>query len=877
MKKIVLLDGNAIMHRAFHALPPLTSPDGQPTNAVYGFVTILLKIIDELQPEYIAATFDMAGPTFRHVAYERYKATRVKAPDELYAQLPTIKAILGVLSIPVYEKQGFEADDVIGTLARILERHKPSMETIIVTGDLDTLQLVSKKTKVYTMKKGISDTILYDEKAVFERYGFSPERVIDYKGLRGDPSDNIPGVRGIGEKGATELIQEFGTIENIYKNISKVKSESVRKKLEIQKEEALFSKELATINTRVPIDFSVPAVFQRQAIKKNAELKKIFQKLGFYSLVKRLELAKENEIMPQNEKQKKESGVLQQQWKEIKSEKDEKEFFQKAQKQKVAALGFFSEEGVLQGMGEYRLFLALSPEERYVLSSAGNHNSFLRAFCENEAIEKITFNGKKDALLFRSFEIFLKGILFDATLAEYLLMPSRESYDPARIIQEELGQKLEGQEECVSLLFALKETLLPKLEKNRLMRVFSEIELPLISFLVEMEHTGIAVDSALLQKISQEISVRIKKLEEDMHRLAGGAFNVNSPQQVRTVLFEKMGLLEKGMKKTAKGAQSTRESELQKLSGKHPIVDILLEHREFQKLKTTYADVLPTLVGRDGRIHTTFNQTGTVTGRLSSVNPNLQNIPIRTQLGKKIRTAFIPEKGYSFVSFDYSQIQLRLAAHMSGDKKMIEAFRRGVDIHALTAAEVEGVAIDAVTPEMRREAKTLNFGVLYGMGARAFAESAGIPHEKAKRFIEKYFNDFSGLRAFLDGLVEGARRNGYVETLFGRRRYIPELQSPYIRVRMEGERMAINMPIQGTDADIMKLAMNAIYKEILEKNPRTDIRPVLQIHDELVFEVTKGREEEFQHTIKKIMENIVALNVPVIVDSRSGHTWGGLQ
>lgn len=882
MKKVILLDGNAIVHRAFHALPPLTSPDGTPTNAVYGFVSILLKIISELKPDYILATFDLAGPTFRHLAFERYKATRVKQPDELYAQFPVVKEILSALHIPIYEKEGYEADDIIGTAARVLEKKNKNLEIVIVTGDLDTLQLVTKRTKVFTMRKGITDTVLYDEKAVFDRYGFPPARVADYKGLRGDPSDNIPGVKGIGEKTAQKLIQKFGSLEEIYKHIKSIAPEGLKKKLEQEKEEAFFSKELATINTNVPVNIEIEAARWQDTIKTNAKLQALFERLGFFSLLRRLTMDDSSGVRPSSpdqpvhQKNVNSGGGRE----EIDAASAAENLLRAIKKRGHLNIALFpgDESGGLFAEKSDCLFCAIEDGGTvYRIGGFAQTLPILKEAFEDPAIYKRAFDSKKAGLFLRARGIVLNGVSFDVILAKYLLSAHERMYDPAGIMQE-YGIKQTAPENSVRHLAFLERAMSAKLAELKLLDVFKKIELPLTPVLVEMEYRGVAMDKTLLQRLSSEISHRLEKLSQKIYEHAGETFNINSPAQVSAVLFKKLSLRHKGLRKTGGGAESTRASELEKLKGAHPIIDCMLEYRELQKLKSTYIDVLPALISpEDGRIHTTYNQTGTVTGRLSSSNPNLQNIPTRTELGKKIQSAFIPSEGFLLCAFDYSQMQLRIAAHMSGDQKLIEAFRRGADIHTMTAAEINNIPVNRVTPEMRREAKTLNFGVLYGMGARAFAESAGISREKAKQFIDEYFDDFSGLRAFLDSLKDHARRFGYVETLFGRRRYIPELKSPSILMRLEGERMAINMPIQGTEADMMKLAMIKIYETIIRKNLSEEVRPILQVHDELIFEIKIGKENFYVPRIKEIMEQVVELSVPVIVDVRVGKNWGELK
>lgn len=877
-EKLVFLDGNAIVHRAFHALPPLTAPDGKPTNAVYGFVTILLKIIQELKPDYLIATFDLAAPTFRHKAFKEYKATRTKAPDELYAQIPVVKEILTLLHVPIYEKEGFEADDILGTGVSYFEKKLPVCEIIIVTGDLDTLQLVSSKTRVYTMRKGLQDTVLYDRKAVKERFGFLPADLIDYKGLRGDPSDNIPGVRGVGEKTAQKLIQKFKNIETLYKKIQSVKPDSLRERLEQSKEEAFFSKELATINRHVPIAFDQENARWRGDIKINKDLIKIFKTLGFQSLMRRLQMGVQENHKNQKENFTKNQSVAKG-WVKISLPEELSFIVQKIKLEKKCALGLFEEEGVLQGLyPKPTLYGALPSGILFSIASDLFKDARIRDFLEDSSIKKIVFDSHILSGLFRSHNIFIRGVSFDIILAEYILQPQEKNHIPQSIVFRELKKNIARAEEAIPLLFNLEKKLTEKLLNGKLFEIFQKIELALVPFLVEMEFWGIALDQEVLARLTKETKKRLEILSRDIYEKVGETFNINSSQQVGVILFEKLGILEKGLRKTKGGARSTQASELSKIKGKHPAIPLILEYRELTKLQTTYIEALPALMSpKDQRIHTSFNQTATVTGRLSSSNPNLQNIPVRHNLGKEIRKAFVATDGFEFVAFDYSQIELRIAAHLSKDKKMIETFQQGLDIHSMTAAEINNISLEKVTSELRREAKTINFGILYGMGFRSFAEGAGISQERAKEFMNEYFKDFSGIRKFIDETKKKAYERGFVETLFGRRRHIPELSSPYIRVRLEGERMAINMPIQGTAADMIKLAMISIYENIILTSPNKEIRPILQIHDELVFEIGKGRRNAYVPRIQQIMQHIVQLSVPIVVDVEAGKNLGELK
>jgi DNA polymerase-1 len=751
-KTLVLIDGHALVHRAYHALPPLNTGKGELVNAVYGFVLVLLKVLKELKPDYLVATFDLAGPTFRHKEFQDYKATRVKAPDELYAQLGRVKETLRAFSVPILEKEGYEADDVIGTVVEKLRTHKEKVNTIIVTGDLDTLQLVDKNTSVFTLKKGVKDTILYDAKAVSDRYGLKPEQIADFKGLKGDPSDNIPGVPGVGDKTAAELLKKYGNIENLYKEIEKSKIKNQNSKLQFKsqklfekllenKEQAIFSKYLATIKRDAPIKFNLRDALAHDYDKD--KVTKLFKELGFYSLVERL---------PASSKR-----------------------------------------------GE-----------------PGTENSEQKETMESEQ-SKLPDVGKPDATYEKIEQAKAQGVL------------SEKIY---------------------------------------------QIEKKLVPILRQMESNGIKIDIEYLKKVGQKVSKKIIELEKNIHKVAGAAFNINSPQQLSEVLFGKLGIQTKGLKKTPGKVISTAAPELEKLKDEHEIIGLISDYRELTKLKSTYIDALPKLVAPDGRLHTSYDQLGTTTGRLSSKNPNLQNIPIKTELGREIRKAFVAEEGFKLLSADYSQIELRVVAAIARDKNMIGAFGAGQDIHILTAAETFGVKPEDVSPAMRQAAKVLNFGVIYGMSIHGFAQAAGVDFEKAKLFIDKYFKEFDGVARYIEETKKDAAKNGYVQTLFGRKRFIPEINSSAWNLRAAAERMAINMPVQGTAADLIKMAMVNLAASHLLK---ADCRLLLQVHDELVFEVSEKEAGPKGTLIKEIIENVYKLEVPLKVEMEIGDNWGEME
>jgi DNA polymerase-1 len=804
-KKFILIDAYALIHRAYHALPPLTTKSGELINAVFGFSSILIKVLQKIRPDYVAAAFDAPEPTFRHEEYKGYKATRPEAPPDLYIQVPRVKEVLEALKIPVYEKSGYEADDIIGTIAKKL-RGK-NIEVLILTGDMDTLQLVGGNVKVYTPKRGLSDEVIYDERKIAERFeGLKPEQMVDFKGLKGDPSDNIPGVRGIGEKTAITLLNKFGTIEKLYGAIAGGKTEgispSVLEKLEIGKDAAYFSKKLSTLKLNVPLKFSLKEnKFGEFNKEKPIEL---FRNLGFISLINRLPAS----------------------WR--------------------------GKSG-----GQEQGTLAMPPS----ISIKGRIGYDFKSFIKTPAGKKmITSSGD-----------------FDVMIAAYVLNPGERDYSLEKLSLREFGAVL-PKAEAVSRLAPIFKNRLIETETEK---VFREIEMPLIPVLAKMEFLGIKVDGKKLKDLKGKIEKELSGLEKEIYKLAGEKFNINSPQQLAEILFIKLkipGTRAGGrIKKTPGGAPSTEASELEKLRPRHKIIDYILKYRELAKLKSTYTDSLIELIDEKGRIHTIFNQTGTASGRLSSQDPNLQNIPARGTWGDEIRKSFIAEKGFKMVSIDYSQIHLRIIAALANDEKMMDAFKKGLDIHKFTAAEINNVSIGKVTKEMRFAAKALNFGIIYGIGAQSFAESAGISREKAQRFMDEYLKDFSGVARYIEKLKAEARKRGFTTTFFGRRRYLPEIHSPNPMLRSQAERIAINMPIQGLEADIMKKAMIEIDDWIKSENLSNSVKMLLQVHDELLFEVKKDFVKEATVKIIEIMENVIKLKVPIVAEAKIGDNWGELR
>lgn len=886
-ERIVLLDGNAIIHRSFHALPPFTTEKGELVNAVYGFSSTLLAVIDKFKPKYIVATFDLKGPTFRHKQFKDYKATRVKAPDELYSQIERVKEVVKTFNIPIYEKDGFEADDMIGTITNKIGQKEHNLETIIVTGDLDALQLVNDKTKVYTMSRGLSKAVLYDEAAVSGRYGgLLPLQLRDFKGLRGDTSDNIPGVKGIGEKGAINLLNEYETLDGVYKNIVNIKG-AVKEKLIKDKMQAFISKELGTIKIDVPFDFNLEECrttdFDRQ------KLVNLFSELGFYSLIKRLDVSNKG-LEIKKDKNSSKNNLDNFQYKILKNNEIDNFILELSRKTEFAF-----------DIKNSKITFSWKNSQSYLLDLDNKNLNKLKDVLENDSLKKIGWNIKDSYKLLKDKGVILRGIYFDLMLANYLLK-SGEKIELEKLILSELGEEFNeqsigqislmgpsGEQEdrklCqkVDYIWKLKGILENKIkvvsgeqreysQLKNLESVFEKIEMPVVEILAEMEIAGIKINEIIFKGISEKISIQIDNLDKKIQELAKKSFNVNSTQQLSVILFEDLKLPTAGIKKNKSGF-STAAPELEKLKGSHPIIEKIEIYRELFKLKTTYLDNIPRLIGKDGRIHTTFKQEVAATGRLSSENPNLQNIPIKSDIGKIIRTAFEAEDGKVFISADYSQIDLRVMAHMSEDKKMIEAFWAKEDIHLKTAAEVNKLTISQVTQKMRREAKALNFGIIYGMGSFGFSQSADIPRADAKKFIDKYMENFSSVALFIKKTKEAVLKNGFVETETGRRRYLEEINSPNFMVKAQAERMAINMPIQGLTADIMKLAMIAVY-ENYKNNP--EIKMILQIHDEIILEVDEDDAPKMAQEIKTIMEKVYSLRVPLTTDVKIGRNWGEL-
>ena len=897
-KQFLIIDGYALLHRAWHAIPPLTTKEGELVNAVYGFTTILLTVIKEFNPDYLAVALDRKEPTFRRKEYKEYKAQREKQPDELYNQIDRLREVIGTFGIPVYEKAGYEADDVIGTICAQKSVDRKDVQSVIVTGDLDTLQLVDDNTVVFTLRRGIKDTIIYDERSVKERFdGIVPGQLIDFKALRGDVSDNIPGVRGIGEKTAISLIKEFGSLDNLYKNLDSPKiKDKTRVLLREQKKEAELSKHLATIVTNVPdLKFKLEDVafgdFDRDKILK------LFQELEFKSLIKRLPGA-ESEVVEDSKK--KLSTTTSSNYSLIDNKQAFKEFLAKLKKQKIFCLD--TETTSLDVLEAKLLGISFSwkAKEAYYVVFKKKFLQELKPFLEEAKIKKVGHHIKYDLEILKGAGVNLKGVVFDTMIASYLLNPGSRGHKLDTAVFNELGHRMISYDDLVGkgkdkikitevstetlsyyscedadYTWRLKEKLELKLKQEKLTELLAKIEVPLIQVLADMELAGIKIDSKFLAKMSNKVGQRLEVLAKKIYKVSGTTFNINSPAQLKEILFDKLHISTQGLKKTKTGI-STAAPELEKMRGRHKIIELIFEHRELAKLKSTYLDALPKLVSKiDSRVHTSFNQTITATGRLSSSNPNLQNIPIRTELGREIRKAFIAEKGNKLISADYSQIELRILAHISDDKNMIKAFQKGEDIHTATAAKINNIPLDKVSYEQRRAAKEINFGISYGMGPVSLAQRTGMSRVEAKEFINRYFSFYPNVKKYIDNMKRSVARQGYVQTLFGRKRYLPDIHSGLPQLRAAAERMAINMPVQGTSADIIKIAMIEIQRELskVSKNAKT----LLQVHDELVFEVPDKEIKKVVKFIKEKMEKVFKLKVPLVIDIEIGDNWGEME
>ncbi len=864
--ELVLIDGNSLLYRAFFALPPLTNAAGEVTNAAYGFTTMLFKVLDEERPEMIGVAFDLPGPTFRHEIFEDYKATRRAMPDELAPQFDMAREILEAMHIPTYGQEGYEADDVIGTLAAQAER--AGKRVLIVTGDLDELQLVSDRVSVMVTRRGITDTQVYDEEAVKERYGLSPGQLADFRALRGDASDNIPGVPGIGEKTATKLIASFGSLEEVLSHLDDLKPPRAASALAAHADVARRAKELSVIVRELPVQFDPEQLRLRPPDVER--LREAFRRLDFRSLLKRLEGAQEGAGSEHD---------LITTPRAVEALAAKLEGAGEIVIQPIAGPGSGLRAplfGLSLAAGGRPAVLSGAPEDVEDLLVP------LKSVFESPDIPKVGHDLKRSALLLHCRGLALRGLSFDTMLAAYLVNPARRVEDLSSVVSDYLEAEAlpllrdgivdpEAAALAANQIASLKPLLEEQLAELHLGKLFSELEMPLLPVLLEMEQTGVAVDCDVLAGLSDKLGARARELEKEIHLLAGEEFTIGSPVQLRRILFEKLGLPPDKTKRTKSG-YSTAADVLAGLSDRE-IVAKILEYREVTKLKSTYVDALPPLVNpKTGRLHTSFNQAVTATGRLSSTGPNLQNIPIRTEAGMEIRRAFVaghPDR--LLLSADYSQIELRLPAHITEDENLIEVFRRDEDLHRAAAVEIFDVAPDAVTLQMRTFAKMVNFGIPYGMSDFRLAREMGLPLEDARRYMERYFARFPKVRLYVEEIPGRARKQGYVETLMGRRRPLPELRTRAPAVRQAAERMAINTPMQGSAADIMKLAMLRVREAL--RGQGLSARILLQVHDELLLEVPRPELKETASLVSACMSGAYQLRVPLKVEVKAGENW----
>ena len=847
--KLMILDGNSIVNRAYYGVRPLNAPDGTPTNAIYGFVAILQRLLEEQQPQAVCVSFDLKAPTFRHQQYEAYKAQRKGMPEELAAQMPILKEVLDAMGIRRYELEGFEADDILGTAAAICE--KSGWDCVIVTGDKDSLQLITDTTSVCNVKTrmGQTETVLYTPERFQEEYGFAPPLMVDLKALMGDSSDNIPGVPGVGEKTAMDLVQRYGEIKNIYENLDSLEiKEGVRKKLAQGRESAEMSYWLATIIRDVPLDFKP----EDNLWDKNytGALYGIFKRLGFNKFIEKWGLTESGEAAISEEQ----SHLPRRELSSTEEIDALIEATNAAEQIAVYPLEGLDRIEVCDGKTVYDA----------AWNRCGEGYDRLLSVVFSPEIKKTGHNVKDLMGLLLKEGLSTEGFVFDTALAAYLLDATESDYALERISVRYTGAEAAGAE----AVFKLAPVLDTKLRELGMDGLYYQAELPLCAVLAEMEAAGFFVDRKALYDFGESLNAGIAQLQQSIWNHAGHEFNINSPKQLGSVLFDEL-LLPYG-KKTKTG-WSTNADVLEKLQGKHPIVDEVLEYRMLTKLKSTYADGLLKVISEDGRIHTNFQMTVTATGRLSSTEPNLQNIPVRKKLGAQIRNMFVAAPGMMLVDADYSQIELRLLAHISGDETMKEAFLSGEDFHTVTASNVFGVPLSEVTPILRSRAKAVNFGIVYGISAFSLAQDIGVYPNEAKAYIDAYLEKYHGVRDYMKQIVETAKAQGYVSTVYGRRRYLPELKSANFNMRSFGERVALNMPVQGTAADIIKLAMVNVHRRLKAEGLKA--RLILQVHDELIVECPGEEAEQVRQILTEEMENAARLSVPLLAEAHIGHSW----
>lgn len=943
-KRFFILDGTALAYRAYFAMisHPLINSKGQNTSAIFGFANYLMKILDDEKPDYLVAVFDTGEPTFRHKEYPEYKATRERMPEEMVEQLTHIKKMLNAFGVPTVERPGYEADDVIGTLALLAA--KEDIDVFMVTGDKDFMQLITAKIKMYKPGKSGTDVEIVDEKGVEAKFGVKPSQVIDVLALTGDSVDNVPGIKGVGEKTAIPLIQKYGTVEKVLSNADEIDKPALREKLKGGKDMALLSKKLVTIKTDVPLGVDFHTLKEKNS--DSAEIAKIFNQLEFHSLIKRAQQMVSSSAVETKEPVKgkempvedsntgvqgedgdyKDISTVKHSYRLITELSELQKLAEKLKKSEFVSMDTETTSTNALVADLVGISLSIKPHDAYYISIASEGGDLfsglpspkqgfsfaqaggearpgvnikdavklLKPIFESGKIRKIGQNLKYDILVLSNYGVWTQGVAFDSMVAAYVINPDGQHnldalakeylrYKPVAIeeligkgknqknmreVSPEVVAEYSGEDADVAL--QLMDVLQKKLEKSGLLSLCEKMEFPLIEVLAAMERTGVKIDTEILDQISKELERMIENLGAEVYKLAGGEFNINSPKQLGEILFNRMKLAP--TKKTKTGF-STDVFVLEELAAENPIAEKTLNYRKLTKLKGTYVDALPTLINpRTGRAHTSFNQTVAATGRLSSSDPNLQNIPIRGEMGKEIRKAFVPgEKGWTMVSADYSQIELRVMAHICKDEGLIEAFNKHEDIHRTTASKVFGVSPDKVTSDMRRKAKEVNFGLLYGIGPYGLKIRLGISQSEAKNVIDTYFQRFPRVREYITGTLEFARKHGYVETLLGRRRYLTNINSKNSAVRMAEERQAINMPIQGTAADMIKLAMIGIYREMKKRKMRAQM--ILQVHDELVFESPKGELKQLEELVMDKMKNALKLSVPIDVEVGTGPNW----
>jgi len=897
---LILFDGNALVHRAFHALPPLSiTKTGEMVNAVQGFASTLLKLLRENKPDYWAIAFDRHAPTFRHEISKDYKAQRPKTPPELVTQIERVHQLAEAFNLPAFEMDGFEADDIIGTISA--QAVAKGIDTLIVTGDNDMLQVVQPGVRVMSPRRGFADTVVYDPPAVKEKYGLDPEQLISYKALVGDASDNIPGVKGIGDKTAVKLLQQFHDLDNLYSHINEVEPERIRKLLQENHETALQNSQLSAIVTDVPMPFDLDTCTV-SSYDRN-KVVDLFRELGFSAMLSRLpeEIGVAPAAAPRQEPSQGNCTMV-----DSPAKMDELAL-------RLSYAGTFAvavAPGGDNAMQSGLVGIAISPARGESYYIPVGHTSLdhveqlplkttikaLGACITQERYAKIVYDGKFDIILLTQNGLKMGGVNFDVLIAAYLLgekslklkslafnrlgIEARELSDltgsgakqvsPARLSIEQVGE-LGGNDSDITL--RLKESLEQELRNEELWRLFNDVEMPLVPLLAEMEMNGVLLDRALLMEMSSSLGADMQRLEKDIYDAVGHQFNINSPQQLSGVLFNELKLQPMQARRKTQSGLSTDAATLEELKDAHPVIKFILEYRTLSKLKSTYTDALPMLINpRTGRVHTSFNQTGTTTGRLSSSEPNLQNLPVRGEIGSRIRQSIIAQPGWLLLSADYSQIDLRALAHLSQDSELINTFLRDEDIHTHTASEVFGVPDAEVTPRMRRAAKTINFGVIYGMSGYGLQQATDLSREEAELFISTYFKRYPGVKNYLEATKRQAAALGYVQTLLGRRRFIPEINSTNRLAREAAERMAINMPVQGTSADIIKIAMVNLHREMKKRRVKTMM--TLQVHDELVFETPPDEMETIKQLVLDIMPGAMKLVVPLKIDIKVGQNWG---